>query len=141
MDEVIDDLRTTLAALRARPECQGDKIGIVGYCYGGLLTYTTAARLDAACASSYYGGGIVDYLDEAGHINRPMQFHFGAQDAGIPLGHVEQIRQAVAHKAQVEVFVYDGADHGFHCDQRGSYDEASAALAWQRTLDLFHQPP
>jgi len=137
-DDAVADMKAALATLRARPECNS-KVGVVGYCYGGLLTYLAATRLDPACASSYYGGGIVEYLAEARTINIPMQFHFGEQDAAIPLDHVEQIRQAVSGQENIEVFVYPGAGHGFHCDQRGSFDAASAEQAWGRTLELFNR--
>lgn len=137
MDEVIEDVRATFSVLAAHPQCRGERQGIVGYCYGGLITFTAAARLNPACASSYYGGGIVEYIDEADQISCPIQFHFGEKDGAIPLDQVEQVRNAVSNKANAEVFVYEGAGHGFHCDQRGSYDAGSADIAWQRTLELF----
>ena len=140
MDEVISDVSATFDALTTRPECnQKQKPGIVGFCYGGLISYVAAARLNPACASSYYGGGIVDYLNEADKINAPIQFHFGSEDNAIPLDQVEQVRQIMADKADTGVFVYQGAGHGFHCEQRGSYNAASAAVAWDRTLKLFAQ--
>lgn len=138
-DEVIEDLRAAFATLASQRQCQGRKCGVVGYCYGGLLAYVAAARLHPACASSYYGGGIVDYLDEVDKLDCPIQFHFGEQDSAIPLDQVEQVRAATRDKADAEVFVYKGAGHGFHCDQRGSYDEHSAAIAWERTLALFSE--
>ena len=137
-DNAVADMKAALTTLRARPECTG-KVAVVGYCYGGFLTYLAATRLDPDCASSYYGGGIAEYLAEAGNIGIPMQFHFGELDASIPLAHVEQIRQAVSGKENTEVFVYPGAGHGFHCDQRGSFDSASADQAWARTIDLFNR--
>jgi len=137
-DAAVADMKAALAALRARPECNGN-VAVVGFCYGGLLTYLAATRLDPDCASSYYGGGIADFLDEADKISIPMQFHFGEKDAAIPLEHVEQLRQAVNGKENIEIFVYPGAGHGFHCDQRGSFDTASADQAWARTLALFSQ--
>ena len=64
----------------------------------------------------------------------PTQLHFGEKDAGIPLTDVETIK---AKRPEVEVFIYPGAQHGFHCDERASYDKASADLASQRTLAFF----
>lgn len=139
LDEVIEDVRASFAVLGARPECADKKLGITGYCYGGLIAYAAAARLDPACASSYYGGGITNYLDEANNISQPIQFHFGSEDGGIPMTDVEQIRQAMSGHDKAEVFVYEGAGHGFHCDQRGSFDQDSANLAWERTLGLLAQ--
>ena len=136
VDDAVNDLQASFAVLRAQPECQGKKIGVVGFCWGGLLTYLAAARLDPACAASYYGGGIANFLDEADEIDCPVQFHFGDQDQAIPMDQVDKIRAAVQGKS-AEVFVYHGAGHGFHCDQRGSYNADSAKLAWERTLGLF----
>ena len=60
-----------------------------------------------------------------------MQLHFGEQDHGIPLTDVDAIRAA---QPAVEIFVYDGAGHGFGCDERPSFDPAAAKLAHERTL-------
>ncbi len=113
-------------------------VGVVGYCYGGLMTWLAACELDGiACASAYYGGGIAGTLErEPGEPRRPkcpMLMHFGALDAHIPLSDVERVDAALP---DVPVHVYD-ADHGFNCDHRGSYDAESAAVARQRTLALF----
>ena len=137
VDHAIRDVGAAFDVLSARPECRGKKIGVIGFCYGGLITYLAAARLKPACAASYYGGGIVGYLDEADKIDCPIQFHFGQQDSAIPLDQVEQIRAAVSGK-DAEIFIYEGAGHGFHCDQRGSYNEASAKVAWERSMTLFN---
>ena len=138
VDDAIKDISAAFDALSARAECRAKKIGVIGFCFGGLLTYLAATRLKPACAASYYGGGITAYLDEADKIDCPMQFHFGEQDSAIPLEQVEQIRAAVSGK-NAEIFIYEGAGHGFHCDQRGSYNEASAKVAWERSMTLFNQ--
>ena len=88
-------------------------------------------RLDVSAAVVYYGGQIIPYKDEKARC--PMLMHFGEHDAGIPLSDVEQIRAAQPDAA---VHIYD-AGHGFNCDRRGSYDEAAAKLARQRTIDFF----
>ena len=108
------------------------QVGVVGYCFGGLLTWLSACSLDkVAVASAYYGGGIAK---EAKRYARcPVMMHFGEKDKHIPLHEVETIRAA---QPDVQIFVYD-ADHGFNCDERGSYDETSASLALDRTLNFF----
>lgn len=135
----VADVRATLAALRARPETQGRKVGITGYCWGGFVTYLAACRLDPDAASSYYGGGIAGALDEADGIACPIQFHFGEKDPAIPMDDVAQIKAKVEGKPNAEVFTYPDADHGFNCDHRGSYNEAAAKQAWERTMALFGQ--
>jgi carboxymethylenebutenolidase len=64
----------------------------------------------------------------------PTQLHFGEKDAGIPLADVEAIR---AKRDDVEIHIYPGAQHGFSCDERASYDKASAEIAWPRSMDFF----
>lgn len=130
------DLADSVKALRARPEVQGRGVGAFGYCMGGRLAYVAAATAGVDAAVAYYGGGIQDTLALAPQIRCPMQFHYGALDANIPLSAVDQVRAAMQGKP-AEVFVYDAADHGFNCWARGSYHAPSAALAHGRTLQFF----
>lgn len=109
-------------------------VGVVGYCYGGLMTWLAACHLDGvACASAYYGGGIANELAQTPKC--PLIMHFGQLDAHIPLADVERIGQALP---DTPVHVYP-ADHGFNCDHRDSYHEPSAATARERTLALFRE--
>ncbi|MBG9387400.1 dienelactone hydrolase family protein [Caenimonas aquaedulcis] len=131
------DIKTSVAALRARPEAAGKGVGAVGYCLGGRLAYFSAAMGLVDAAVSYYGGGIHDNLDRAKSVVCPTQFHYGEKDTGIPLEAVEKVRSAMGDRA--EVFVYPGAQHGFNCWERASYDAPSAALAHGRTLGFLAQ--
>jgi carboxymethylenebutenolidase len=115
---------------------QAGRVGIVGYCWGGLLTWRAACALSGLSAAvPYYGGGMTAGGEAASKPQVPVLAHFGDQDHWIPLDTVETFRQA---QPQVEVHVY-AANHGFNCDQRGSYNEAAAQLARQRTLAFFKQ--
>jgi carboxymethylenebutenolidase len=108
-------------------------IGIVGFCLGGSVAYAAATKLTGLSAAvGYYGGAIVRFADDNPGV--PMMLHFGEKDAGIPLSDVETIR---AKQPDLEVHVYPGAQHGFSCDERASYDKASADIAWHRTLAFF----
>ena len=108
-------------------------IGIVGFCLGGSVAYAAATKLTGLSAAvGYYGGAIVRFADDNPGV--PMMLHFGEKDAGTPLSDVETIR---AKQPDLEVHVYPGAQHGFSCDERASYDKASADIAWQRTLAFF----
>jgi carboxymethylenebutenolidase len=129
------DIRTSVAALRARPEVTG-KVGAIGYCMGGRLAYFAAAQGGIDAASCYYGGGIQDHLARTATVNCPIQFHYGELDAMIPPAAVDSVRAAFAGKP-AEVHVYAGANHGFNCWERGSYHPPSAALAHARTLAHF----
>jgi carboxymethylenebutenolidase len=109
-------------------------VGIVGYCWGGLITWLAACRLKGlACAVSYYGGGILEAAAEQPKC--PVIAHFGERDHVIPVAGVRGFGEA---HPDVGVYIY-AADHGFNCDQRGSYDPAAATLARQRTLAFLRQ--
>ncbi len=110
------------------------KVGIVGYCWGGLLTWRSACMLSGLSAAvPYSGGGMTAQPDAARQPQVPVLAHFGDQDHWIPLDTVEAFRAA---QPGVEVHVYQ-ANHGFNCDQRGSYNEAAARTARERTLAFF----
>lgn len=106
-------------------------VGAVGYCWGGSLAWLSASRLDIACAVSYYGGQIVQILNERPRC--PVMLHFGELDAHIPMSDIQQIQQAYP---EAEVYLYN-AGHGFNCDQRADYDAACAELALERTLNFL----
>ncbi|MBI4083258.1 MAG: dienelactone hydrolase family protein [Candidatus Lambdaproteobacteria bacterium] len=136
-DKAVDDVAAAIQLLRSRPEAKGRKIGVVGYCWGGLITYLTAVRHQPDAAAPYYGGGIVNYLGEVNNLKNPTMFHFGEKDASIPLDQVEQIRKAVQEKKDVQVFTYKDAQHGFTCDHRASFHPEASKVAMQRTLEFF----
>lgn len=107
--------------------------GIIGFCLGGSIAYAAATKLSGLSAAvGYYGSAVVRFADDRPTV--PTQLHFGEKDGGIPLSDVETIR---AKRPEVEVFVYPGAQHGFGCDERASYDKGSSDLAWQRSLAFF----
>ncbi len=110
-----------------------DRVALVGYCWGGRIGYLAACRLDLCAAISYYGSGLPGCLGE--HPNAPMMFHFGEQDQGIPLTDVEQVRHAIP---QAECHLYP-AGHAFSNADRSSFDAASAALAFKRSVDFLRR--
>lgn len=115
---------------------QAGKVGIVGYCWGGLLTWRAAAGVKGLSAAvPYYGGGMTTPEEIARQPKVPGMVHFGEQDRWIPLDTVEAFKKA--HPA-VATHLYP-AHHGFNCDHRGSYDKAAADLARERTLAFFAQ--
>jgi carboxymethylenebutenolidase len=109
------------------------KTGIIGYCWGGSLSFKAACNVNGlACAVAYYGGAIPSLINEKPKC--PVLFHWGETDASIPLEKAKEV--AVAHKDQIHYF-YPGAGHGFNCEQRGSYNAEAAKLARNRTLEFL----
>jgi len=122
------------AAVNEAAKQSGGKVGVVGYCWGGLLTWRAAALVQGVSAAvPYYGGGVTTEAEAARKPLCPVMAHFGDKDHWIPLDTVEAFRRA---QSGVEVHVY-AADHGFNCNERGSYDEAAANTALERTLAFF----
>lgn len=124
-------LRDTQAAIDAVKGV--GPVGIIGFCLGGSIAYAAATKLSGLSAAvGYYGGAVVRFADDKPTV--PTQLHFGEKDAGIPLTDVEIIK---AKRPEIEIFTYPGAQHGFGCDERASYDKPSSDLAWQRSLAFF----
>lgn len=111
---------------------KGGKVGVVGYCWGGLLTWRVAAQLrGVAAAVPYYGGGMTRELEHAPRC--PTMAHLSDNDQSVPMDGVAALQKA--HPG-VQVHIYSAA-HGFNCDQRGAYQEAAALQARERTLEFF----
>lgn len=126
LDQTLLDLRTAVESASA-----GGRTAVVGYCWGGTFAYLAACEHPIACAVSYYGGRITQYLDRKPRC--PVMYHFGERDKGIPLAAVEQIRAAQPEG----IFHVYPAGHGFNCTDRADYDPVSARLAFDRTLEFL----
>jgi carboxymethylenebutenolidase len=129
-DDAVRDVRAAVRELSR----SGARVGVVGYCWGGTLAWLAATRIDGvAAAVGYYGGGIADAVEEQPAC--PVLLHFGETDASIPKEHYETVRR---RHPSLPVHVYP-AGHGFNCDERASYDAASARLARERTLTFLRE--
>ena len=112
------------------------KVGLVGYCWGGLLTWRGACSLQGvSAATTYYGGGMTSDAEMLRQPICPVLSHFGDQDHWISLDSVQAFGRA---HPEVKIHVY-AANHGFNCDHRGAFNAAAAELALTRTLDFFGQ--
>ena len=115
---------------------QGGKVGILGYCWGGLLTWRAASALNGLSAAvPYYGGGMTTEAEAARQPRVPVMAHFGEQDHWIPLDSVRAFQKA---QPGVTVHIY-AANHGFNCDHRGAWNAEAAQLARERTLAFLAQ--
>jgi carboxymethylenebutenolidase len=126
-----DDSMKDVEAAAVLARAEGLRVGAVGYCWGGTISYLAATRLDVQAAVVYYGGQIIPYVDERERC--PLLMHFGRLDEAIPLSDVDRVS---ATHPRATVHLYD-AGHGFNCDRRGSYNPEAAALARSRTMELF----
>ena len=149
-DDIIADVSATVDLLKNDPNVDADNIGIVGFCFGGMVSYLAGASVPGISAAAiYYGGGILPRPDAPADaprlldatvdsINVPMIGFWGDADGGIPTVNVDLIESTLkANGKDYESHTYAGAGHGFFCDARGSYNEAAAKDAFPRTVDFF----
>jgi carboxymethylenebutenolidase len=142
--EMLSDVEGAVGHLRAAG-WSDRQIGVVGFCMGGRVTFLVAGNLAIGAAVGFYGGGIVNGRTEAmpsllplvTSMRTPWLGLFGDADPSIPVEEVDQLRDALDAGADVDTAIvrYPGAEHGFHCDARPSFDEAAATDAWARALD------
>jgi len=125
-----DRLKDVAAALAYARRETGRKAGVIGYCLGGSIAWLAATRLDPAAAVGYYGGMIAQFAGEKPRA--PVMLHFGKEDSHIPKAEIDSKVQA-AHP-EVPIFWYDGAGHGFNCNDRATYNPEAAQLARERSL-------
>lgn len=140
------DVQAALAALRARPDVDARRVGIIGFCMGGFTAFLAACRTEVATAVCFYPGGLVrerpglalqPLLGEVAGMRAPVLLFFGEADPSIPHEDVEAVRAALRAADRVhEIVVYPGAGHGFFCDRRpAAFHAEAAADAWSITLD------
>jgi len=111
-------------------------VAIMGFCMGGTISFLAASKLTGLSAAvCYYGGQIAKNADQKPKI--PTQMHFGENDASIPMSDVELIKQK--RGGDCEIYVYPGAGHGFNCEERGSYNEAAAKVARDRSVAFLNK--
>jgi len=142
---LLADIQAAINYLRSRPDVRGDRIGCIGFCFGGHVAYLAATATDIKATASFYGGGIAvespgggpPTVERTKNIQGAILCLFGTQDAMIPPDQVEKIESELKkHSIRHKVLRYD-AGHGFFCDQRASYHAPSAQAAWEEVKAFF----
>jgi carboxymethylenebutenolidase len=132
------DIKDTTETVAKLPECTG-KVGVMGYCIGGLMTFLTTVRYGVDAAVAYHGGDTEKYLDEAGGFRAPMLMHLGEEDEFISKAAQVQIKAALAGKPNVTIYSYPGQWHAFTRINGVHYNAEAAALANARTNEFLNQ--
>ncbi|MGI2903959.1 dienelactone hydrolase family protein [Tolypothrix sp. VBCCA 56010] len=144
--ELLSDVQTAIDYLKSLPKVKKDGFGCIGFCFGGHVAYLTSTLPDIKATASFYGAGITSRTPGGGaptltltpDIKGTLYAFFGKEDASIPQEQVDQIEAELEkYKIEHRVFRYDGADHGFFCDHRASYNPKAAADAWEQVKQLF----
>jgi carboxymethylenebutenolidase len=145
-DNIIADVRAAVDYVKAQPFVQGDKIGIVGFCYGGRVSYLASCNVsDLSASVVFYGGGIgmalgdgQSPLEQTANISCPMLGLFGEEDANPTPEDVANMDAELTKAGKAHEFHnYGGAGHGFHCEARASYRAEAAADAWGKAMAWF----
>lgn len=144
--ELLSDIQAAIDYLKDQPQVKKDAFGCIGFCFGGHVAYLAATLPDIRATASFYGAGIAIRTPGGGaatitrtpEISGTLYAFFGMEDASIPAEQVDKI-QAELDNYQVanRVFRYNGAEHGFFCDRRASYNPEAAADAWEQVKQLF----
>ena len=132
----VRDMEDTAAYLKSLTACNG-KVGSVGYCLGGKLCYLMCCRTNIDCAVAYYGTYIEHNIREVGNLHRPFVLHMAMKDRWVQVEVNELLERKLSPNPLVTIHKYPGADHAFARGGGQHYDEKSATLANQRTLDFF----
>src|SRR5437867_6693305 len=134
-DRTVTGVQTCALPIFDALKKDGLKVAVVGYCMGGSLAWLASTRVPGiATAIGYYGGAVAEFANEP--PKSPVLLHFGETDQSIPKDHWDTIRTA---QPKVPMHIYQGAGHGFSCDERASYHAASARLARERTMEFLKQ--
>ncbi len=144
--ELLSDIQATVDYLNTLPTVKAGKIGCIGFCFGGHVAFLAATLPAIKATASFYGarittatpGGGEATITRIGQIQGTIYLFFGNEDASIPPEQVNTIEaELTKNHISHRVFRYDGADHGFFCDHRPSYNPVAAADAWEQVQQLF----
>lgn len=138
LDRGVRDVAATAAAARAMDGSNG-KVGVMGFCLGGLMSFLTAARTSIDAAVVYYGGKTDEHIDEADKVTAPVIMHFGETDEFITPEARSKIKAAFAGKSNVVIYSYPGCSHAFARHTGTHYDAAAATTANDRTYAFLEK--
>lgn len=134
-NNMLEDFISAYDYLRNNKDCNG-KVGVVGFCFGGWIANMMAVRLpDLSAAAPFYG--TQPDAEDVPKIEAPLLLHYAALDNRVTRGWPAYEAELKANHKQFTAYIYPNVNHGFHNDTTPRYDQASAELAWQRTIDFF----
>lgn len=130
------DVRDAAVVVADLPDCTG-KVGLLGYCFGGLMVFLTAARYGTDAGVAFHGGETEKYLDEVDRLDAPILMHLAEEDEFIPKPAQAQIKEALAKKPNATVCSYPGQFHAFSRHNGAHYNAEAARLANDRSFKFL----
>ncbi|HLG64709.1 MAG TPA: dienelactone hydrolase family protein [Ktedonosporobacter sp.] len=140
VDRAAQEVIGALNTVKAMPNVEPKKLGLIGFCVGGFMTYTVASRYpDLAAVVPFYGGGYDPTPEEVAKVNAPVLAVYGSQDSGIPMEQVEKVERLYKQAGKdITVKVYD-AGHAFLNPEHGMGNEQAAAEAWPLAVNFLKE--
>lgn len=138
-DQGVKDIQATIDHLRRNIAGATGKVGVVGYCLGGLMAYLAAARTDSDASVGFYGVNIQEKLDEAANIRKPLMLHIAGKDEYVPPEAQKKILDGLRGNPLVTIHTYPEMNHAFARQGGAHYDKACGDLANGRTATFFRQ--
>lgn len=148
-DHILQDAKDTLSFLKNIPNADLANISTVGFCVGGFASALCATHMDIKKMVSFYGAGIVNkregigldpFVEEMNQIKGSCLFFYGGKDASIPYSDINQIeKKLTSSQIPFEVDIFENSDHGFFCDERKSFNQQDASIAWKKTLKFLSE--
>ena len=136
-NEMLEDFIAAYEYLKNHEDCNG-KVGVVGFCFGGWISNMMAVKVpDLAAAVPFYGSQPED--NEVAQIQAPLLIHYAGLDERVNAGWPDYEAKLKELDKDYEVHFYPDVNHGFHNNTTPRFDEASADLAWKRTIDFFKE--
>ena len=135
-----EDIKATLNYLKSRIDICSGNIGVIGFCFGGSMTFYTATRFSSeiAVAAPFYGVVLDEWLEAVKDITIPVYLFFGSADSFIPKERVKQIDYRFQElNKDYKLKIYDNADHGFFCHERSCYNSLAAEDSWDELTQFL----
>lgn len=137
--DVLEDIQAGADYLRGQSFVKGGGMGVLGFCYGGRMAMLYGARSrDVDVVVPFHPGKVT--AAEIVRLKSPVQVHCGTADHNVPVADIKGLERMLrAQSTPVEVYLYEGADHGFLAYTRPYYKPDAAKLAWARTTEFLHK--
>lgn len=134
--KMVEDFVAAVELLQNHPDSNGS-VGSVGFCFGGGMSMRLAVQIaDLDAAVAFYGRH--PSAEDTASIKAPLMLHHAGLDERVNAGWPDFEKALKANDLDYTNYVYPDVNHGFHNDTTPRFDEESAALAWQRTIDHFN---
>jgi carboxymethylenebutenolidase len=135
---VAEDTAAGFDYLKVLPDVRADRLGLVGFCWGGEMTFAAATQIPSLDAAVVYYGRSPNPLDNVKNIRAPIMAHYGEKDPGVNKVIPDTEAAMKKYKKTYDYKIYSGAQHAFNNDANpGRYHAEASQEAWTRTLDFF----